>query len=79
MRYWVYINGQVLERPFEQEEFSSIQGFTGETLICPEVVPAGAAQEWVAANVVFPPVQVAIPQPQPLPGYYQYPQQQAYI
>lgn len=79
MRYWVYINGQVLERPFEQEEFSSIQGFTGETLICPEVVPAGAAQEWVAANVVFPPVQVAIPQPQPLPAYYQYPQQQAYV
>ncbi len=82
MRYWVYINGQVLERPFEKEELSSIQGFTGETLICPEVVPAGAAQEWVAANVVFPPVQeqplFAMPQPQALPSYYQYPQQQAY-
>lgn len=83
MRYWVYINGQVLERPFEKEELASIQGFTGETLICPEVVPAGAAQEWITANVVFPPVQeqplFAMPQPQALPSYYQYPQQQAYV
>ncbi len=83
MRYWVYINGQILERPFEREELSLIQGFTGETLICPEVVPAGTAQEWVAANVIFPPVQeqpvFGMPQPQALPPYYQYPQQQAYV
>lgn len=83
MRYWVYINGQVLERPFEKEELSLIQGFTGETLICPEVVPAGAAQEWIAANIIFPPIPeqpvFAMPQPQALPSYYQYPQQQAYV
>lgn len=84
MRYWVYINGQVLDRPFEKEELSSINGFTRETLICPEVVGAGQQQEWVAAHLVFEPeVEQSVygqpipqQQQQPLPSYYQYPQQQ---
>lgn len=55
MRYWVYINEQVLERPFSGEELPSIAGFTRETLICPEIVPPGVEQEWVPARMLLEP------------------------
>ena len=83
MRYWVYMNGQVLERPFEKEELYSIDGFAGDTLICPEVVAEGAQQEWSEADVLLKQddeqaaaqaVQQPAPVMQPQQTYYPYAQ-----
>lgn len=50
MRYWVYINNEVLPQPYEAEDLSSIPGFDAKTLICPEETPEGETQEWTAAG-----------------------------
>lgn len=63
MRYWVYINGKVLEKPFEEGELASIQGFTADTLICKETPAEGETQEWVPAKTLI----VAYKQPVPPP------------
>lgn len=50
MKYWVYIDDQVLPQPYGAEELSSIPGFNEGTLICPEVVAEGEEQQWTAAG-----------------------------
>ena len=50
MRYWVYINDEVLPQPYEAEALSSIPGFDAQTLICPEETPEGGNQEWTSAG-----------------------------
>lgn len=50
MRYWVYINDEVLPQPYEAEALSSIPGFDAQTLICPEETPEGGSQEWTSAG-----------------------------
>ena len=50
MRYWVYINDEVLPQPYEAEALSSIPGFDAQTLICPEQTPEGGNPEWIAAG-----------------------------
>ncbi len=74
MRYWVYINNSVLERPFSREELPSIIGFTRETLICPEVLAPGQTQEWLPARVLLEPqIQQPAYPPQPQPYFEQSP------
>lgn len=68
MRYWVYINDKVIERPFEEGELSSIQGFNANTLICKETPPAGEAQEWVPAKTLIAAFRAPVPPPPPAPG-----------
>lgn len=60
MKYWVYLNDQVLPQPYEAAELSSIPGFNDQTLIYPEVTPEGEEQQWVAAATVL---NTAAPQP----------------
>ncbi|MFA5160613.1 MAG: hypothetical protein WC421_00035 [Elusimicrobiales bacterium] len=52
MRYWVYINNGI-KGPFEKAELNSVEGFTQETLICPETPPDGKTQEWQPASAVL--------------------------
>ena len=68
MRYWVYINDKVIERPFEEGELSSIQGFNANTLICKETPPAGEAQEWVPAKTLIAAFRAPVPPPPPPPA-----------
>ena len=51
MRYWVYIKDKV-EGPYTENELAALQGFTPETLICPEETQDGS-QEWVKASSLF--------------------------
>lgn len=67
MRYWVYINDKVIEKPFEEGELSSIQGFNANTLICKETPPAGEAQEWVPAKTLIAAFRAPVPPPPPAP------------
>ena len=60
MKYWVYLNDQVLPQPYEAAELSSIPGFNEQTLICPEVTPAGEEQQWSAAGEL---INYSAPQP----------------
>lgn len=60
MKYWVYLNDQVLPQPYEAAELSSIPGFNEQTLICPEVTPAGEEQQWSAAGEL---INFSAPQP----------------
>ncbi|NLO92598.1 MAG: hypothetical protein GX410_11500 [Elusimicrobia bacterium] len=57
MKYWVYINNQILG-PYEKEQFSQIQGFTPESMVCPENPPDGK-QEWQPASTVLNSAQAA--------------------
>ena len=50
MKYWVYINEEVLPQPYEAGELYTIKGFDGQTLICPEDVPEGEEQQWYTAD-----------------------------
>ncbi len=67
MRYWVYINDKV-EGPYEEDKLVTLQGFTPDTLICSEEVPAGGNQEWVKASSVFEFDKVEQPDEQPMPA-----------
>lgn len=60
MKYWVYLNEQVLPQPYEAAELSSLPGFNEQTLICPEVTPAGEEQQWSAAGEL---INFSAPQP----------------
>lgn len=46
MRYWVYINDQVSQEPYEVQDLFKVPGFTDETLIMPE---DNSQQDWLAA------------------------------
>lgn len=50
MKYWVYINEEVLPQPYEAGELYTIKGFDGQTLICPEVAAEGEEQQWYTAD-----------------------------
>ena len=63
MRYWVYINDKVIEKPFEEGELKSIPGFNADTLICKEIPAEGETQEWVPAKNLI----AAYKQPAPPP------------
>ena len=58
MRYWVFINEQVSQEPYEADSLYAIQGFTDETLIMPE---DSSQQDWQPAYN-FADVQQARPQ-----------------
>lgn len=45
MKYWVYINDEILPQTYEAGELYTIKGFDGQTLICPE-----GAEEWTSAD-----------------------------
>ena len=51
MRYWVYFkdSDKVSEVPYEPKDLYMLPGFNHETLIQPEIIAEGAAQEWLAA------------------------------
>jgi len=52
MRYWVYVDDKVTG-PFEENQIPALEGFKPDTLVCPEIIEEGAAQEWVPANSVL--------------------------
>ena len=66
MKYWVYINNQILG-PYEKEQFSQIQGFTPESMVCPENPPDGK-QEWQPAMTVMGAAAPASAPATPVPG-----------
>lgn len=49
MRYWIYINNEVLG-PFETRELTARPGFSGSSLVCPEAPGGGQAAEWKEAS-----------------------------
>ena len=51
MRYWVYFkdSDKVSEVPYEPKDLYTLPSFNHETLIQPEIIAEGAAQEWLAA------------------------------
>ena len=65
MKYWVYINSQILG-PYEKEQFSQVPGFTPETMVCPENPPDGK-QEWLPAMSVTGSSAAAPAQAEPMP------------
>lgn len=65
MRYWVYINGKVIEMPFEEGELSAIKGFNADTLICKETPAPGETQEWVPAKMLIDSYKQPAPPPPP--------------
>jgi hypothetical protein len=50
MRYWVFLNNAVSDRPYAQEELEVLPEFTPQTLIQPESAPQGQTPQWVAAS-----------------------------
>lgn len=65
MRYWVYINGKVIEMPFEEGELSAIKGFNADTLVCKETPAPGETQEWVPAKMLIESYKQPAPPPPP--------------
>ena len=65
MRYWVYINGKVIEMPFEEGELSAIKGFNADTLVCKETPAAGETQEWMPAKMLIEAYKQPAPPPPP--------------
>ncbi|MBQ4493063.1 MAG: hypothetical protein II972_00440 [Elusimicrobiaceae bacterium] len=65
MRYWVYINDNVIEKPFEEGELSLIPGFNGDTLVCKETLAEGETQEWVPARLLIEAYKRPVPPPPP--------------
>ncbi len=65
MRYWVYINGKVIEMPFEEGELSAIKGFNADTLVCKETPAPGESQEWVPAKMLIESYRQPAPPPPP--------------
>lgn len=65
MRYWVYINGKVIEMPFEEGELSAIKGFNADTLVCKETPAPGETQEWVPAKMLIDSYKQPVPPPPP--------------
>ncbi len=67
MRYWVYINDKVIEKPFEEGELASIPGFNSNTLICKETPAEGETQTWVPAKNLIAAYRQPVPPPPPTP------------
>ena len=67
MRYWVYINNQVIDKPFEEGELSLIPGFNANTLICKETPSIGETQEWLPAKFLIKAFRQPAPPPPPSP------------
>jgi|GEM_PF-3404885 hypothetical protein len=65
MRYWVYINGKVIEMPFEEGELSAIKGFNADTLVCKETPAPGESQEWMPAKMLIEAYKQPAPPPPP--------------
>ncbi|MCX7641136.1 MAG: hypothetical protein N2Z20_00695 [Elusimicrobiales bacterium] len=49
MKYWVYINNEI-KGPFEPEELVKIEGFSQNTLICPQSSVEEETKEWKEAR-----------------------------
>jgi|GEM_PF-5149970 len=49
MKYWVYLNNNVLG-PYDKNEVLKMEGFTTETMLTPEVGPGAENQEWKPAS-----------------------------
>lgn len=64
MRYWAYMNNQVLG-PFEKEKLPGIPGFNAASLICPETASDGGAVSWKAASACPEVAAVLAPAPAP--------------
>lgn len=67
MRYWAYMNNQVLG-PFEKDKLPGIPNFTLSSLICPETAPAGQAPGWKEASAYPEVLAVFGPAPAPAPA-----------
>ena len=67
MRYWVYLNDKVMEKPFEEGELSSVPGFNADTLVCKETPAPGETQEWLPAKMVIEAYKRPVPPPPPPP------------
>ena len=65
MRYWVYINDKVIEKPFEEGELASIPGFDANTLVCKETPAEGESQEWMPAKTLIESYKQPAPPPPP--------------
>ncbi|MDR0734990.1 MAG: hypothetical protein LBG16_04835 [Elusimicrobiota bacterium] len=68
MKYWVFINEEVMPTPYDAAELCALPGFNGQTLIMPVDAPEGA--QWIAAQN-FSDVTAAAPNAAPGPENYQ--------
>lgn len=63
MRYWTYINTEILG-PFEKEQLATI--INRSSLICPEIPAGGETNDWKEAST-YPEVAAALALPAPAP------------
>ncbi len=54
MKYWAYLNDDVSQKPFTEEELQQIPGFGPDILICSEVSAVSRDPEWRPVKEVLP-------------------------
>lgn len=65
MKYWAYINNEVLG-PFEKEKLAELANFGLSSLICPQTPVGGQTESWKEAST-YPEVSAALTSPAPPP------------
>ena len=54
MKYWAYLNDDVSQKPFTEEELQQLPGFGPEMLICSEVSAVSQDPEWKPVKEILP-------------------------
>ncbi len=54
MKYWAYLNDDVSQKPFTEEELQQLPGFGPEMLICSEVSAVSRDPEWKPVKEILP-------------------------
>ena len=54
MKYWVYINDEVSQKAYSEEELKQIQGFGPDVLICSETSAVSSDPEWKPIKELLP-------------------------
>ena len=54
MKYWAYLNDDVSQRPYSEEELKQLEGFGPDLLICSETSAVSADPDWKTVKELLP-------------------------